>query len=109
MNANILKALLRAMAVCICAGAFVTVAFGQEAAGAGQLTGTLKKIKDSKTIIIGYRDASIPFSYLDDKQQPIGYAIDLCMKVVDAVKAELNMSNLKVTLQPVNPSNRIRF
>src|SRR5438093_3188035 len=79
------------------------------AVSAQELTGTLKKIKDTGAITVGYRESSIPFSYLDDKQQPIGYAMDLCMKVVDAVKAELNMSNLKVTLQPVNPSNRIRF
>ena len=64
-----------------------------------QDTGTLKKIKDTGTITIGYRESSIPFSYLDDKQQPIGYAMDICMKVVDAVKAELKMPNLKVALQ----------
>ncbi|TMG80492.1 MAG: amino acid ABC transporter substrate-binding protein, partial [Betaproteobacteria bacterium] len=45
---------------------------------AQELTGTLKKIKDTGAITIGYRESSIPFSYLDDKQQPIGYAMDLC-------------------------------
>src|SRR5262249_53032150 len=63
---------------------------------AQDLTGTLKKIKDTGSVTIGYRESSIPFSYLDDKQQPIGYAMDLCMKVVDAVKAELKMPNLKM-------------
>ena len=43
-----------------------------------ELTGTLKKIKDTGTITIGHRESSIPFSYLDDKQQPVGYAMDLC-------------------------------
>jgi glutamate/aspartate transport system substrate-binding protein len=76
-------------------------------AGAQDLTGTLKKIKDTGTISIGHRESSIPFSYLDDKQQPIGYAMDLCMKIVDAVKAELKMPNLKVALQPVTSANRI--
>src|SRR5207245_8440348 len=57
--------------------------------GASAQTGTLKKIKDSGTITIGHRDSSIPFSYYDDKQQVIGYSIDICMKAVDAVKAEL--------------------
>jgi len=71
------------------------------------LTGTLKKVKDTGAITIGYRESSIPFSYLDDKQQPIGYAMDLCMKVVDAVKADLKMPNLKVNLAPVTSSNRI--
>ena len=74
---------------------------------AQELTGTLKKIKDTGTITIGHRESSIPFSYLDDKQQPIGYAMDLCMKVVDAVKAELKLPNLKVNLQPVTSANRI--
>jgi glutamate/aspartate transport system substrate-binding protein len=76
-------------------------------ANAQELTGTLKKIKDTGAITIGHREASIPFSYLDDKQQPVGYAMDLCMKVVDAIKAELKMPNLKVNLQPVTSGNRI--
>ena len=76
-------------------------------AAAQELSGTLKKIKDTGTISIGHRESSIPFSYLDDKQQPIGYALDLCMKIVDAVKAELKLPNLKVALQPVTSSNRI--
>jgi glutamate/aspartate transport system substrate-binding protein len=74
---------------------------------AEQLTGTLKKIKDTGSITIGHRESSIPFSYLDDKQQPVGYAMDLCMKIVDAVKTELKMPNLKVNLQPVTSANRI--
>ncbi len=85
----------------VVAAAFALTAQAQE------LTGTLKKIKETGAITIGYRESSIPFSYLDDKQQPIGYAMDLCMKVVDAVKAELKMPNLKVNLQPVTSGNRI--
>ncbi|HWS75775.1 MAG TPA: transporter substrate-binding domain-containing protein [Quisquiliibacterium sp.] len=76
-------------------------------AAAQELTGTMKKIKELGAITVGHRESSIPFSYLDDKQQPIGYAMDLCMKVVDAVKAELKMPNLQVKLQPVTSSNRI--
>ncbi len=76
-------------------------------ANAQDLTGTLKKVKDTGAITVGYRESSIPFSYLDDKQQPIGYAMDLCMKIVDAVKTELKMPNLKVNLQPVTSGNRI--
>jgi glutamate/aspartate transport system substrate-binding protein len=74
---------------------------------AQDLTGTLKKAKDTGSFTIGYRESSIPFSYLDDKQQPVGYAMDLCMKVFDAVKADLKMPNLKLNLQPVTSSNRI--
>ncbi|HUL92156.1 MAG TPA: amino acid ABC transporter substrate-binding protein [Burkholderiales bacterium] len=76
-------------------------------AAAQQLAGTMKKIKETGSITVGYRESSIPFSYLDDKQQPIGYAMDLCMKIVDAVKAELKLPGLKVQLQPVTSSNRI--
>lgn len=76
-------------------------------ANAQELTGTLKKIKDTGTITIGHRESSIPFSYLDDKQQPVGYSMELCGKVVDAVKAELKMPNLKVAYQPVTSANRI--
>lgn len=74
---------------------------------AQQLTGTLKKIKDTGVIKIGHRDASVPLSYLDDKQRPIGYSIDICMKVVDRVKAELKMPKLKVEFVPVTSQTRI--
>ena len=69
--------------------------------------GTLKKIKDSGTITIGHRDASIPFSYYDDKQQPIGYAMDLCYRIVDAVRAELKMPKIDIKYQLVTSANRI--
>ncbi|MGC9162993.1 MAG: transporter substrate-binding domain-containing protein [Thiomonas sp.] len=74
---------------------------------ASELTGTLKKVKETGTITVGYRESSIPFSYLDNNGRPIGYAMDLCGKVVDAVKAELKMPNLKVNYAPVTSSNRI--
>lgn len=77
------------------------------AAAAQDLTGTLKKAKDTGSFTIGYRESSIPFSYLDDKQQPIGYAMDLCMRVFEAVKTDLKMPNLKLNLQAVTSSNRI--
>jgi glutamate/aspartate transport system substrate-binding protein len=69
--------------------------------------GTLKKIKESGSITIGHRDASIPFSYYDDRQQPVGYAVDLCLRIVDAVKAELKMPKLDVKYQLVTSANRI--
>lgn len=76
-------------------------------ASAQELTGTLKKIKDSGAITLGIRETSAPFSYLNEKQQPIGYSIDLCMKVVDAVKAELKMDKLEVKQVPVISQTRI--
>lgn len=74
---------------------------------AQELSGALKRIKDSGEITIGHRDASVPFSYLDDKQQPVGYSMDLCLRVVDAVKAELKLPSLKVKYNPVTSANRI--
>ncbi|BAK78749.1 amino acid ABC transporter, periplasmic amino acid-binding protein [Pseudogulbenkiania sp. NH8B] len=72
-----------------------------------ELTGTLKKIKDSGTIVIGHRDASIPFSYLDNNQQPIGYSMDIANKVVEAVKKDLKMPGLKVQYNLVTSQTRI--
>ncbi|MGZ8448783.1 MAG: transporter substrate-binding domain-containing protein [Candidatus Deferrimicrobiaceae bacterium] len=74
---------------------------------AEDLTGTLKKVNESGTITMGIRESSYPLSYLDDKQQPIGYHIEICNKIVDAVKAELKMADLKVQHQPVTSQNRI--
>src|SRR5664279_6333513 len=76
-------------------------------AGAEELTGTLKKIKETNVINIGYRDSSIPFSYLDDNQKPIGFAIDICSRIVDAVKKELKLDKLTVEFNPVTSSTRI--
>ncbi|HUG56819.1 MAG TPA: amino acid ABC transporter substrate-binding protein [Candidimonas sp.] len=69
--------------------------------------GRLEKIKSSGEIALGHRDSSIPFSYLDDKQQPIGYSMDICHEVVKAVKAKLGMDKINVKLVPVTSSTRI--
>jgi glutamate/aspartate transport system substrate-binding protein len=92
---RILRSVLAALA-CL---ALAAPLFAQE--------GTLKKIKDSGAITIGHRDASIPFSYYDDRQQPVGYAMDLCLRIVDAVKAELKMPKIDVKYQLVTSANRI--
>jgi glutamate/aspartate transport system substrate-binding protein len=94
--------IVRFAVVALCAALVAT-----PAATAQELTGTLKKIKDTGAITLGHRDASIPFSYFDDKQQAVGYAMDLCYKIVDGVKAELKMPNIQVKLNPVTSSTRI--
>src|SRR5947199_10704262 len=76
-------------------------------AGAQELTGTLKNIKETGAITLGYRDSSIPFSYLDDNQKPVGFAMDICYRIVDAVKQELKLDKLDVKLNPVTSSTRI--
>jgi len=74
---------------------------------AEELTGTLKKVKETGVITLGYRDSSIPFSYLDDNQKPIGFAIDICSRIVDAVKNELKLDKLAVEFNSVTSSTRI--
>lgn len=71
------------------------------------LADTLDKVKASGSITMGIRESSYPLSYLDDKQQPIGYHIDICNRIVDAVKAELKLPALKVQHQAVTSQNRI--
>ena len=74
---------------------------------AQELTGTLKKIKESGSITLGTREASIPFSFLDDKQQPVGYSMDICAAIVEEVKKELQLATLNVKMNPVVPQTRI--
>ncbi|HXI04788.1 MAG: amino acid ABC transporter substrate-binding protein [Bradyrhizobium sp.] len=88
-------------------GLVMAAAFWAAQAHSQELTGTLRKVKETGTITIGYRDSSIPFSYLDDNQKPIGFAIDICLRIVDAVKKELKLDQLKVEFNPVTSSTRI--
>jgi glutamate/aspartate transport system substrate-binding protein len=91
----------RVIGIVIGLGLLVTSASAQD------LTGTLKKIKETGAITLGFRESSIPFSYLDDKQKPVGYAMDICARIVDAVKKELKLDKLEVKLNPVTPATRI--
>jgi glutamate/aspartate transport system substrate-binding protein len=68
---------------------------------------TLGKIRDTRTITIGYQEGSIPFSFLDENKKPTGYAIELCLKFADAIQRELKLPQLNVAYIPVNSSNRI--
>lgn len=89
-------------------GAAITAALLSTSLQAAELTGTLKKIKDSGTITLGHRDASIPFSYLgNDPRQPVGYSHDLQLKAVEAIKQELGMPELKVRYNLVTSQTRI--
>ena len=72
-----------------------------------QTTGTLDKVKQSGAITLAYRESSIPFSYLDDKAQPVGFGHEICMKIVDEVKKATGRTDLKVNLQAVTSANRI--
>lgn len=85
----------------------VAAALAVLAAGPSHAEGRLDKIKASGEIALGHRDASIPFSYLDDQQKPIGYSMDICQEIVHAVEKKLGVSKLKVKLVPVTSSTRI--
>ena len=84
----------------LCAGAAL-------AQNTQSLTGTLAKIKETGAITLGHRESSVPFSYYDDKQQVVGYAMDLCYRIVNAVKRELHLDKLEVKLNPVTSATRI--
>lgn len=85
-----------------------TPATEEKAAASHNGAGTLDKIRQSGTIVLGYRDSSIPFSYIaDNPNQPVGYAHDLQMKVVEALKQKLNKPDLKVRYNLVTSQNRI--
>ena len=83
-------------------------AAAQEASNVGALSGTLKKVRDSATITLGYRESSLPFSYLNRRQQPIGYSIDLCREIVEDVSTELDGMEIKIAFSPVTAANRLQ-
>lgn len=90
------------LSTCMALGFALATATGASA----QDGGTLDKIKKSGEIVIGHRESSVPFSYLDDGQKPIGYSIDLCMKIVEAVSDEVG-KKISIKYVPVNPKTRI--
>jgi glutamate/aspartate transport system substrate-binding protein len=68
---------------------------------------TLLKVKESGTLSLGHRESSIPFSYYDDRQEVVGYSQDLAILIIEAVKKEIGLANLRVKLTPVTSQNRI--
>jgi glutamate/aspartate transport system substrate-binding protein len=105
------RGLLGARGIVIAAAAIFIVAASvnaQEAANVAALSGTLKKVKDTGTITLGYRESSLPFSYLNRRQQPIGYSIDLCREIVEDASTELDGMEIKIAFAPVTPANRLQ-
>ncbi|HKR46201.1 MAG TPA: amino acid ABC transporter substrate-binding protein, partial [Paraburkholderia sp.] len=70
------------------------------------LTGTLSKVRESGTIALGYRESSVPFSWLNARKEPIGYSIELCKALVSAIGDAVNRT-LTIQWVPVTPENRI--
>ena len=89
-------------------GAAIAAALISTPVFAAELTGTLKKIKESGVITLGHRDASIPFSYIADASgKPVGYSHDIQLKVVEAIKKDLDLPNLQVKYNLVTSQTRI--
>jgi glutamate/aspartate transport system substrate-binding protein len=95
-----------ALAACIFFG-IASPARAQEAAGVEQLTGTLKKIAQTRAVTLGYRDASVPFSYLSTAHEPIGYSIDICLQIVEDIRGELGNDAIQVKYVAVDTQTRI--
>jgi ABC-type amino acid transport substrate-binding protein len=68
---------------------------------------TLQKVRDTGVITLAHRESSIPFSYLDANKRPVGYALELCLRVVEALRRDLRIPNLRVEYLPVTPAQRI--
>ena len=68
---------------------------------------TLDRIRERQRIVVAHRESSIPFSYLDPQGKPVGYAMDICMKIADAVKRHLKLTQLDIATVPVTPASRI--
>jgi glutamate/aspartate transport system substrate-binding protein len=87
-------------------GALLPIAASAQEPDIAVLSGTLAKIRSTGTIVIGYRESSLPFSYLNRRQQPIGYSIDLCREVVEETAIELDGMDIKIVFAAVTPANR---
>jgi len=71
-------------------------------------SGTLEKIRATKTIALGYRDSSVPFSYVGPSREPMGYSVDLCTRVVEDLRRELALPDLQPKWVPVRVETRVR-
>lgn len=98
------------LSTCLGAAASAAMLLLMPAAASGQsapFDGTLKKIADDGVVVIGYREASIPFSYYDDAKNPVGYSMDLTAVILERIKAKLGKPDLQVRKLPITSQNRI--
>ena len=68
---------------------------------------TLKKVKESGSLAIGYRESSVPFSFVNLEKQPSGYSVELCKRIATSIQQQLGLANLQVKWVPVTPEDRI--
>jgi glutamate/aspartate transport system substrate-binding protein len=100
------RAALTALSVLLAGVAMTIVATAAMAQDAAALTGTLRTVFERGRITLGYRTSSLPFSYLNPLNEPIGYSIDLCQEIVDGVRRELGKA-VAIDWRPVTPDSRI--
>ncbi len=89
------------------AGLIACIAIAMTSVTALAQSDTLKKIKETKAVTLGYRESSIPFSYLDADLKPVGFSMDLCGLIVERIKQQTNLRDLTVNYTAVNSSNRV--
>jgi ABC-type amino acid transport substrate-binding protein len=97
----------RLLLALVLGGVMVTAGCASMGPGA-RPAGTLEKIRTTKTIALGYRDSSVPFSYAGPTKEPMGYSVDLCTRVVEDLRRDLTLPDLQVTWVPVSVETRVR-
>jgi glutamate/aspartate transport system substrate-binding protein len=101
-----LAAAAAALASCFMQPAIAQQGSATSAAPYSPYSGTLRKINDRGVVVIGHRENSPPFAFLDKSGKPIGYSLDLCEIVVEEISAELR-KDIRVAYRPVTPENRL--
>lgn len=91
----------------IAAAALTALGFAAPALADAGDSPTLQRIQERGTVSIGHRETSIPFSYIGENNEAVGYSIDLCLKIVEAIEAELGVDKLEVRYVPVTGQTRI--
>ncbi len=99
---------VRRLVVVLALGGVLGLATGCASMGPGTPSSTLEKIKATKTIALGYRDSSVPFSYAGPTKEPMGYSVDLCTRVVEDLRRELKLPDLQPKWVPVSVETRVR-
>lgn len=87
--------------------AFVALVAASPLATAVAPADTLARIRETHTVVIANRESAFPFSYLDQKGQPVGYSVELCQRVVERLRKELSMPDLKAKYITVSGAERI--
>jgi len=103
-----LASVRRFLAAALVVGAAVTAAGCASVGPGAPPSGTLEKIRTTKTIALGYRDSSVPFSYAGPTKEPMGYSVDLCTRVVEDLRSELKLPDLRPRWVPVSVETRVR-